>query len=46
MHERLASHQTLDSREQPDEGVEGDEKNNQIAHRRIGAGPETLRNHG
>jgi hypothetical protein len=26
MHERLAIYQTLDSREQPDEGVEVDEK--------------------
>jgi hypothetical protein len=36
MHERLALHQTLDSREQPDEGVEVDEKNDQIAFRRTG----------
>jgi hypothetical protein len=42
--ERLAFYQTLDSREQPDEGVEVDEKNDQIALRRIVAGREILRN--
>ena len=45
MHERLTFYQTLNSRgEQPGEGVEVDEKNDQIALRRIVAGREILRN--
>ncbi len=37
MHERLTFYQTLTRVEQPDEGVEVDEKNDQIALRRIGS---------
>jgi len=44
MHERLTFYQTLTRGEQPDEGVEVDEKNDQIALRRIVAGREILRN--
>jgi hypothetical protein len=44
MHERLAIYQTLTRGEQPDEGVEVDEKNDQIALRTIVAGREILRN--
>ena len=35
MRERLVIYQTLTRGEQPDEGVEVDEKNDQIAHRRM-----------
>src|SRR6266513_4421258 len=45
MHERLTFYQTVTRGEQPDEGVEVDEKNDQIALRRIVAGREILRNH-
>ena len=45
MQERLAVYQTLTRVEQPDEGVEVDEKNDQIALRRIGSRTGILRNH-
>ena len=44
MRERLVIYQTLTRGEQPDEGVEVDEKNDQIALRRTVAGREILRN--